>query len=95
MENQWYIVRSTKAGVFFGHIKSRDGGEVTMTDARWLWYWSGAASLNQMAVDGVKNPMQCKFTVTVPELTILDVCESLPCSDTAVASIGGVKEWKA
>lgn len=93
--NKYYIVRADRAGVFFGHIKERDRSEVTMTDVRRLWYWEGAASLSQLAVDGTNNPRECKFTVTVPEMTILGVIEIIPCSDKAASSILGVKEWRA
>ena len=89
-----YIVRSVEAGVFYGNIKEKNGNEVTMTDARCLWYWNGAASLNQLAGEGVKNPRDCKFTMSVPELTILHVCEILPCSDKAVSNIDAVPVWK-
>ena len=93
--NKYYIVRADWAGVFFGHIKEQDGNEVTMTDVRRLWYWEGAASLSQMAVDGVSRPHDCKFTVTVPEMTILGVIEIIPCTEKAMGSILGVKEWRA
>lgn len=95
MENKWYIIRTNRAGVFFGHIKERRGSEATLTDVRCLWYWDGAASLMQLAVDGVSKPHHCKFTVTVPELEVFDIIEILPCSDKAVVSIMGVEEWKA
>ena len=90
----FYIVRSTDAGVFFGHIAAKRGDEVDLTDARRLWYWDGAASLSQMAVEGVKKPSDCKFTVTVPSMTILGVCEISECSEAAVRSIQGVREWR-
>lgn len=88
------IVRTEKAGVFFGEIKERVGSEVTMTNVRRIWYWDGAASLSQLAVDGTANPSDCKFTVYVPEMTVLGVIEIIPCTEKAVASIEGVKEWK-
>lgn len=94
MDNRFYIVRADRAGVFFGHIKERVGSEVTMTDVRRLWYWSGACSLSQLAVDGVKNPGECKFTVIVPEMTILGVIEIIPANEVAVKSIEAVKPWK-
>lgn len=94
MDNRFYIVRADRAGVFFGHIRERVGSEVTMTDVRRLWYWDGACSLSQMAVDGVKNPNECKFTVVVPEMTILGVIEIIPASEAAVKSIEAVKPWK-
>lgn len=93
-KEDWYIIRSDKAGVFFGHIAERDGSEVTMTDVRRIWYWDGAASLSQLAVDGVSKPHNCKFTVTVSEMVILGVIEIIPCTEKAIASIQGVKEWR-
>lgn len=94
MDNRFYIVRADRAGVFFGHIKERVGSEVTMTNVRRLWYWSGACSLSQLAVDGVKSPGECKFTVIVPEMTILGVIEIIPANEAAVKSIEAVKPWK-
>lgn len=95
MENTWYIIRTNRAGVFFGHIKERNGSEATLTDARRIWYWDGAASLSQLAVDGPNRPKTCKFTVTVSEMTILGVIEIIPCTDKAVKAIREVPEWKA
>lgn len=94
MENQKFIVRSDKAGVFFGEIKERNGDEVTMTNVRRIWYWSGAASLSQLAVDGVSKPKDCKFTVYVKEMIILGIIEIIPCTEEAIKSIEGVEEWK-
>lgn len=94
IKDKKYIVRSAQAGVFYGNIKEKTGDEVTMTNVRCLWYWSGAASLNQLAEEGVKRPNDCKFTIAVPELTILNVCEIIPCSDKAVKNIDAVPVWK-
>ena len=94
-DNTYYIVRADRAGVFAGNIKERIGSEVTMTNVRRLWYWDGAASLSQMAVDGVSKPGKCKFTVTVPEMTILGVVEIIPCSEKAEKIIKAVPEWRA
>lgn len=93
-KEQYYIVRSDEAGVFFGKIKRRDGGEVEMTNVRKLWFWDGACAVEQLAVDGTKKPDACQFTVTVPEMVILWACQIIPCTDTAAASISGVKDWK-
>lgn len=94
MEN-YYIVRADRAGVFFGKIKERNGSEVMLSDCRRIWYWAGAASISQLAVDGTSRPRDCKFTITVPEITVLGVCEIIPCSEKAVAVIKAVPEWKA
>ena len=95
MKEQYYIIRADRAGVFFGHIKERRGSEVDLTDVRRIWYWDGACSLSQLATEGTKCPDECKFTVTVPEMTVLGVIEVIPCTDAAVASIMAVEEWKS
>lgn len=92
--NTYHIIRGDRSGVFFGRIQSREGREVTLTDCRRLWYWDGAASLSQLALEGTVAPSECKFTVTVPELTVLDAIELIPCSQVAVKSIQGVQVWK-
>lgn len=94
MENQKYIVRCDRSGVFYGEIESRDEQDVVMKNARCLWRWYGAASLMQLALDGVKRPESCKFTVTVDSLEVLDAIEIIPCTDAAVKSIDEVAPWK-
>ena len=88
------IIRAEKAGVFFGEIKERNGQEAVITNARRLWYWQGAASLSQLAIEGVKCPRECKFTITVPIMTVIGVIEIIPCSQEAINSINSVSEWK-
>lgn len=94
MENQKFIIRCDRAGVFCAEIESRQGDEANLRNARRLWYWNGAASLSQLAMEGVKRPRDCKFTVTVPNMTVLGVIEVIPCMEDAVRSIDGVPEWK-
>lgn len=94
MLDQKVIIRANKAGVFFGTLKEKNGTEVTLTDCRRIWYWDGAASLSQLAVDGTKAPDDCKFTVTVPKITILDVIEVIECTPKAIKSIESVAKWK-
>lgn len=88
------IVRGQASGVFFGTLAGKNGREVKLTDCRRLWYWSGAASLSQLANEGVKNPNACKFTVTVSEIAILDAIEIIPCADKAVEVITSTREWR-
>ena len=94
-KNRKYIVRSVEAGVFYGYIDEKDGNEVTMSNVRCLWAWRGANSLNDLAAYGVKYPNDCKFTNAYENITILGVCEILPCSDRAVQIMDGVEEWIA
>ena len=94
MEKSKVIVRGDRSGVFFGNLKERNGQEVTLTDCRRLWYWSGAASISQIAAEGVKNPGECKFTMSVSEIIILDAIEIIPCTNGAIKNINSVKVWK-
>ena len=88
------IIRGDRSGVEFGTLAAYKGREVTLHNARRIWYWDGAATLSQLAKDGTKNPENCKFTVYVDSITILDAVEIIPCTDKAIISIEGVKAWK-
>ena len=92
--SEYCIVRTYSAGVHFGILEQRDGKEVMLKNARRIWYWDGAASLSQMAVDGVKKPENCKFSVTVPEILLTEAIEIIPCTKRAATCILEVPEWK-
>ena len=89
------IIRCNRSGVFYGEVKSQNGSEVEIENARCLWYWDGAASLIQLAAEGVTKPQNCKFTMRINSLVVLDAIEILPCSEQAIISIEAVPEWKA
>lgn len=88
------IVRGDGSGVFFGTLAEKDGQEVKLENCRRIWYWAGAASLSQLAKEGVKNPGDCRFTVSVDEIVVLDAIEIIPCTVEAIKIIEGVEEWK-
>ena len=86
-----FIVRCDRAGVFYGEIVSRNGQEVEMKDVRNIWYWDGAATVMQLAAEGVSKPKTCKFSVPVESLVLLEVIQIIPCTDKAVKSLDAVK----
>jgi len=92
---EYKIVRCQNAGVFAGYLESREGQEAAIRKARRLWYWTGAASLSQMAVEGTSSPDSCKFPAEVDRITVTDAIEILDCTSVAQDSIKGVKIWKA
>ena len=92
--NKKVIVRGDHSGVFFGTLVEKNGSEVELKDCRRLWYWDGAATISQLAVDGTQRPNECKFTVSVNNIIILDAIEIIPCTEDAISSIEGVKEWR-
>lgn len=89
---KYVIVRTYSAGVFAGRLKSRVGQEVTLQDARRLWYWEGAFSLSEMAMRGTTKPDKCKFAVVVDEIILTQAIEIMPCTEAARKSIESVKE---
>jgi len=93
-EGKYVIVRTYSAGVFAGNLKSRGGKEVTLTNARRIWYWEGAASLSQLAMDGTSAPEKCKFPVPVDEVILTEAIEILAVTPKAEKSIKGVPIWR-
>lgn len=92
----YVIVRTYSSGVFAGYLKSRKGVEAVLTNARRLWYWDGAASLSQLAMEGVSKPENCKFPCEVDSVTLVSPqgIEILPVTKKAQASIAAVPVWK-
>jgi hypothetical protein len=89
------LVRTYSAGVFVGYLQSRKGAEVTLRNARRLWSWKGAASLSQLAVDGVSAPADCKFPKEVDKIDLLGAIEIIETTKKAQDSIAAVKIWSA
>lgn len=89
------IVRTYSAGVFFADVESRKGKEAVLRNARRLWYWSGAASLSQLAIDGTKNPGQCKFPEAVDRIEVTEAIEILDTTEAARKSLDAVPVWRA
>lgn len=93
-DNRYVIVRTYSAGVFAGNLYSKKDKEVILHNARRLWKWSGAASLSQLAMEGVKDPNNCKFPCEVNSICLLETIEIIDCTDNAKKSIKSVPEWK-
>lgn len=91
---EYCMVRTYSAGVFAGYIESRNGKEVVLRNARRIWYWSGAASLSQLATDGTSDPKNCKFPCPVDKVTLLECIEIIPITEKAKKSIEAVAVWK-
>lgn len=91
-----YIIRTNRAGVFFGNIAEFDPATriIKLENVRRIWYWDGACSLSELAALGTTNPEDCKFSITVNNLIICEVIEIIPCSENAATQIEGVGEWK-
>ena len=94
-ENGRYVIaRTYSAGVFAGELQSRNGQEIVLHNARRLWKWSGAASLSQLAMEGVKDPDNCMFPCEVQRVELLQVIELLDCTEKSRKCIKDVKIWE-
>jgi len=92
------LIRSYAAGVHFGYLKSeqftQSGKVVVLFNTRRVFYWDGAASLSQMALEGVNKPNNCKFSVILEENEIVNVIETIPLSENALNNLYKVSVWK-
>ena len=91
---KYVIVRTYSAGVFAGNLESRNGQEVVLRNARRIWYWAGAASLSQLAMEGTSKPKECKFPCEVDKVELLEAIEILYVTEKAEKSIKEVPAWQ-
>lgn len=68
-DKPYVVVRTYSAGVHVGYLDSREGKEVTLTDARRVWYWRGAFTLNELAQHGVGEGSKISEPVSFIVLT--------------------------
>lgn len=94
VKKEYVIVRTYSAGVFAGNLESRSGQEVTLTNARRIWRWEGAASLSQLAQEGTSKPQGCKFPCEVDKVILTQAIEILSVTEVAEKSIKDVPIWK-
>lgn len=90
------IVRTNRAGVFYATLSDYDPQTRTaeLKECRQIYYWKGACTISQIAEEGVKYPDECKLTLYVHVMQVMEVIEIIPCSDKAIKIIEGVKIWK-
>lgn len=95
----YVIARCTGAGVHAGIVVSTNEHHTVLRDARRIWYWSGAASLSEIAVYGL-NPAKSassKIAAKVSSIRLRDsdICELIVCQPAGRKSIEGQPEWRA
>ena len=91
---QYVVIRADRAGVFAGYLVEDNNEIVVLVDCRRIWYWKGAASISQLAVDGVSKPDECKFPTPVGKIKIMGVVENINATEKSRESIEGVFVWQ-
>lgn len=84
------IIRARDAGVHFGTLQSVDGRTVRLTNSRRMWRWWSAGdeiSLSGVARHGLADRDEVRIAGQVAEISILDACEIIAMTDTAIASL--------
>jgi hypothetical protein len=97
-QTEFSIIRADRAGVFLGKIIEQNGSTVVITNARRLYYWSGALDVITIAHSGVSNPSRCKFSAQLGDddkSTILNVIEHHPVTTSALNAINSIPVWKS
>lgn len=80
------VVRTRAAGVHIGRLRSVEGREVILDDARRLWRWRGANTLNEVALRGVDEDYT-RISEPVEMITLLDAIEVIPTSKAAAENL--------
>ena len=87
------LVRDHRAGVYCGVLSSTNVREKSaiLTDARQVYYWTGAAATPGIAARGVGE--DSKSGPFVESVVLLDVGQLMPMTREAWATIRDAEEW--
>jgi len=89
------LIRSFGSGVHFGTLENENftaaGNVVTLSNSRRIHYWEGAASLSQIATDGIKTG---RVAMILPVIEIVNVIETIPLSDMAILNLENQPTWR-
>ncbi len=91
---EYVLIRTYSAGVHVGYLKERNGQEVTLINSRRIWKWDGAATLSQIAMEGCKNPPECKISMCVDKIILTQAIEIISTTKRCKDFLDNVEEWK-
>lgn len=92
---RYCVIRAYSAGVHIGYVAefgTMQPQYAKLLNSRRLHYWDGAASLSQVAMDGVNS--KSRIAMEIPEIELTDVIEVIPCSDKAAEFFKGAPVWE-
>ncbi len=98
VKQPYVMIRSYAAGVHFGFLKSEkfteSGKVVVLEKTKRVFYWSGAASLSQLAAEGSKRPKDCKISMEIESNEIVNVIETISMTEEAIKNLNEITPWK-
>jgi hypothetical protein len=92
MVGEFVLVRTFSAGVHMGTLKECSGTAVLLENARRLWRWRGANTLNEVSQKGVGAGS--RISEPVPLILLTQAVEVIPCSPRA-RKILETSQWSA
>jgi len=81
-----FLIRTYSAGVHVGEIVSRNGKEVTLTNAHRVWRWRGANTLHELSQRGAASE-HTRISEKSPSIILTEAIEILECSSVAAANL--------
>lgn len=89
---KYVIVRTYSAGVHFGTLQSLTGTEAVLSNARRLWRWGGAFTLNEVAAKGISFQTS-KLSDPVELIALTQAIEIIPVSENLIAQFKEAKSY--
>jgi len=80
-EKKFVLIRTYTAGVHCGYLNKKEGMQVVLNNARRIWRWKGANSLNELSQNG-GDIGYTRISELVPEI-VLEANEIITCSKKA------------
>lgn len=87
---KYVVVRTYSAGVHVGVLKSRNGQEVVLTEAKRIWQWQGANTLHEVAQNGIDKAS--KVSEESPTILLTQAIEIIPTSGKGEKCLRG-QSW--
>ena len=85
MIGQFVIVRTRSAGVHTGYLLEQAGTAAVLGEARRLWRWGGAFTLNEAALRGCAE--SSRISEPVNRILLTEVIEVIPCQPVAIENL--------
>ena len=89
---RFVLVRTRSAGVHCGTLLEL-GSVVQLEDARRIWRWRGANTLNELSISGCDNEWS-RISEPVRVQTLLDAIEVIACEEPSIESLSRSR-WPA
>lgn len=82
INGKYCVIRTYSAGVHIGIVEYINGTEVYLRNARRIWSWKGAFTLNEVATNGINK--DSKLSATVNNILLTQAIEIIPASQKAI-----------